>query len=344
VIAGHDADRLAVEYAERLITRIVKPFDIGRHRVIVGASAGVALCDPNDNSPDDALKRADMALYRAKADGRNAFAVFEPCMLTVIEARQRLELDLWRAVDRNQFEVWYQPQIGLRDGDLIGAEALLRWRHPERGLISPEEFIPVAEAIGLIEALGRWALETACADAAGWPVPIKLAVNVSSVQFVRSDMVQTVSRALERSTLAPSRLDLEITESLFMQPTESVYSALTRLRAIGVGVALDDFGTGYSSLSYIHKFPIDKIKIDGSFVSGLPMDLDSSAIVRAIAALAKNLDIRLNAEAIETVEQAAFLRRLGVDEGQGYLYGRPQLAADITALMVPPVLPKQMRA
>lgn len=341
VIVSHDAARLAAEYAQRLIARLGEPFDIEQKRIIVGASAGVALADPDDKGPDDALRRADVALYRAKADGRNAFVVFDASMLAEIEARQLLELELGLALDRNQFELWYQPQVDLCDGSLIGVEALVRWRHPERGLISPAAFIKVAEAIGLIEELGEWVLETACIEAAGWPVPVKLAVNVSSVQFGRCDMVGVVERALKLSGLEPFRLELEITESLFMQPSESVHAIFAQLRTIGVDIALDDFGTGFSSLSYIQKFPIDRIKIDQSFVSGLPADLDSSEIVRAVAGLAHNLDIRLIAEGIETTEQESFLRLLGITEGQGYLYGRPQLPADIVRMMLPRVSPSQ---
>lgn len=277
-----------------------------------------------------------MALLFAKSRGKNAFVVFEQSMLAEVEERQNLELDLWRAFDRNQFEVWYQPQVDLRNGDLIGVEALLRWRHPERGLVSPAEFIPIAEAIGLIEPLGKWVLETACMEVANWRSPTKLAVNVSSAQFERGDMVACVSRALEHSALPPSQLDLEITESLFMQPSELIRDTLAQLRAFGVGIALDDFGTGFSSLSYIHKFPIDKIKIDRSFVAGLPTNQDSAAIVQAVSVLAHSLNLCLIAEGIETTEQASFLRLMGVTEGQGYVYGRPQPSADIAKLLTPP--------
>ncbi len=333
VFAESNAGQTAEDYARRLIGEISEPFEINSHRVIVAASAGVAKASPLDAGVDDPLKRADTALYRAKAEGGNSFVIFEPSMLEAIARRHRLELELWQAFEANQFEVWYQPQVNFSNGDLCGVEALVRWRHPERGIVSPAEFIPVAEAIGLMESLGRWVLETACLQAAGWPEHIKLAVNVSSAQFARSNMVATVSDALGRSNLSPSRLDLEITESLFMQPIESVHSALSQIRAFGVGIALDDFGTGYSSLSYIHKFPIDKIKIDQSFVAGLPNDDDSLAIVRAVAALSSNLGIRLNAEGIENIEQANSLRLLGVAEGQGYLYGRPQKPSEIGHLL-----------
>ena len=279
-----------------------------------------------------ALGKADIALYRAKTDGGNNVVIFEQNMLEAIAARQRLELELWQALDRNEFEVWYQPLVDLADDRLVGAEALLRWRHPERGIVSPDEFIPVAEAIGLIEPLGRWVLETACMEATHWPIPIKLAVNVSSQQFIRSDVVDAAMHVLARSGLAASRLDLEITKSLFMEPSQFVQSALARLRMAGIGVVLDDFGTGYSSLSYIHAFPIDKIKIDKSFVSNLPLDRDACAIVRAVATLATDLGVRLNAEGIETRAQADLLELLGVTEGQGYLFGKPLPATEFTQL------------
>ena len=248
------------------------------------------------------------------------------------------------ALERKEFEVWYQPQIDLRSNRTTGVEALLRWRHPERGLISPDEFIPVAEAIGLIDELGRWVLETACAEVVNWPDSIRLAVNVSSAQFLRCDMVEIVSEALVHSALSPSRLDLEITESLFMQPSGSVHTALTRLRSLGVGIALDDFGTGYSSLSYIQKFPITKIKLDKSFVAGLPANAGSASIVRAVAGLARDLQLHLNAEGVENAAQVVFLTALGVDEVQGYLYGRPQPAEEMARAFNPSADVVRLRA
>ena len=343
VIAGQDADQHAAQYASRLVERIGEPFQIGAHRVIVSVSIGIALTG-EISDVGDALSKADIALYRAKTDGGNNVIVFEPDMLEAIAARQRLELELWQALDRNEFEVWYQPLVDLADYSLIGAEALLRWRHPERGLVSPDEFIPVAEAIGLIEPLGRWVLETACMEAAHWPIPIKLSVNVSSQQFIRSDVVDAAMRVLARSGLAASRLDLEITESLFMEPSQFVQSALARLRMSGIGVVLDDFGTGYSSLSYIQAFPVDKIKIDKSFVSNLPLDQDAAAIVRAVATLATDLGVRLNAEGIENRHQADLLALLGVNEGQGYLFGKPQPAAEFMRLIEAQIAPRKLTA
>jgi EAL domain-containing protein (putative c-di-GMP-specific phosphodiesterase class I) len=247
--------------------------------------------------------------------------------------RQRFEDDLGQALDRGEFEVWYQPQIDLRTKLLAGVEALLRWRHPERGMVSPEAFVPVAEAIGLIDRIGEWVLETACAEVVGWPGSIRLAVNVSSAQFAQRDVAEIVARVLARTAMPPARLDLEITESLFMQPGKIVEATLARLRSFGVGIALDDFGTGYSSLGYIQKFPITKIKLDQSFVADLPENSGSAAIVRAVASLAKDLQLHLNAEGVENAAQVAFLSSLGVDEVQGYLFGRPQPASEIVHLL-----------
>ena len=333
IFPGRNAGDDAVEFATRAVAAIAKPFQLAGHQAIISASAGVALADSRDQGADDILMRADVALYRAKANGGSQATVFERKMLASIVQRQRLEFELWQALDRQEFEVWYQPQVDLRSDQVTGMEALLRWRHPERGIVSPTEFIPVAEATGLIDKLGRWVMETACAEAANWPDSIKLAVNVSSAQFARCDMAEVVSLALERSALPSSRLDVEITESLFMQPSKAVKAVLDRFRAMGVGIALDDFGTGYSSLGYIQTFPITKIKLDQSFVAGLPANAGSASIVRAVAGIARDVGLRLNAEGVESEMQSNFLRSLGVDEVQGYLYGRPQPAERVARML-----------
>ena len=330
LFSGSKAGEDAVAFATHMVATSSKPLDADGRQVLVGASAGVALADARDTGPDDILKRADIALYRAKSSGGSGFVVFERTMLHSFNKQQRLEFELGQALERGEFEVWYQPQIELRTDRLIGVEALVRWRHPTRGLVSPDEFIPVAEATGLIDGLGRWVLETACAEAAGWPQPIRLAVNVSSAQFARGEIAEFVSRVLKQTGLPASRLDLEITESLFMQPSASVQSALARLRELGVGIALDDFGTGYSSLSYIQKFPITKIKLDKSFVAELPDNTGSASIVRAVAGLARDLGLRLVAEGVENAAQLALLSAVGVDEVQGFLFGRPQPASELT--------------
>jgi diguanylate cyclase (GGDEF)-like protein/PAS domain S-box-containing protein len=344
IFSGRAASDDAIEFATRAVAAISKPFQLGGHQAIISASAGVALADSRDKGADDILMRADVALYRAKTNGGSQAVVFERRMLASVVQRQRLEFELWQALDRGEFEVWYQPQSDLSTDQITGMEALLRWRHPERGLVSPAEFIPVAEAIGLIDKLGQWVLESACAEAATWPETIKLAVNVSSAQFARSDMAEIVSRALAHSGLPASRLDLEITESLFMQPSKTVHAVLEKLRAIGVGIALDDFGTGYSSLGYIQRFPITKIKLDQSFVAGLPANTGSAAIVRAVAGIARDVGLRLIAEGVESEAQATFLASLGVDEGQGYLYGRPQAPHGLVRLLQPSAEVFRLRA
>ena len=333
LFSGERAGDDALAFATNMVAAARKPFELDGRQVKIGVSAGVALADSRDKGPDDILKRADVALYRVKANGGNGLVVFERTLLRELVERQRFEDDLAQALDRGEFEVWYQPQIELRTNRLTGVEALLRWRHPERGMVSPEAFIPVAETIGFIDKLGEWALETACREVVGWRGSIRLAVNVSSVQFARRDMAEIVSRVLASTAIPPSRLDLEITESLFMQPSKIVEDTLGRLRSLGVGIALDDFGTGYSSLSYIQKFPITKIKLDQSFVADLPENAGSAAIVRAVASLAKDLGLHLNAEGVETAAQVAFLSSLGVDEVQGYLFGRPQPASEIVHLL-----------
>ncbi|HVY20455.1 MAG TPA: EAL domain-containing protein [Bauldia sp.] len=344
VISGPTAGDDAVALAKQAVSLIHGAFQLGPHRVMVTTSAGVALADARDKGPDDILKRADVALYRAKASGGDQIAVFERSMLQALVERQKLEADLWRAIEQKQFEVWYQPQIDLATTRITGVEALLRWNHPARGIVPPGEFIPVAEAIGLIDDLGRWALETATVEVATWPGDVRLSVNVSASQFARCDMAGLVASALENSGLPAHRLDLEITESLFMQPSKAVQAALSAIRALGVSLALDDFGTGYSSLNYIHRLPITKIKLDQSFVAGLPENAGSVAIVRAVAGLARDLDLQLNAEGVETTAQAAFLKSMGVDEVQGYLYGRPQPAHEVAAMVQPLPTPRRRRA
>jgi diguanylate cyclase (GGDEF)-like protein len=344
IISGPTAGDDAVALARQAVAIIRGPFELGPHRVLVTASAGVALADARDKGPDDILKRADIALYRAKADGGDGMAVFERSMLQALVERQKLEADLWRALQQKQFEVWYQPQLDLRTTRITGVEALLRWNHPTRGTVPPGEFIPIAEAIGIIDDLGRWVLDTATAEIAGWPGDVRLSVNVSASQFTRCDMPGLVAMALENSGLPANRLDLEITESLFMQPSKAVQAALSAIRALGVSIALDDFGTGYSSLNYIHRLPITKIKLDQSFVAGLPENAGSVAIVRAVAGLARDLDLQLNAEGVETMAQAAFLKSMGVDEVQGYLYGKPQPAREAAELVRPLPPPRRRRA
>nr|WP_281352094.1 EAL domain-containing protein [Microvirga makkahensis] len=256
-------------------------------------------------------------------------------MDAALQARQKLEVELWDALAGQQFQVFYQPQFDLAGGMLIGVEALMRWRHPERGFVPPGEFIPVAEEIGLMDTLGEWVLHRACEEVARWPGTVKLAVNVSPAQFSRGDMTKIVAAALARSGLSAQRLELEITESLLIRENAPVQAIMSRLKTLGISFALDDFGTGYSSLSYLRKFPIDTIKIDRSFILGVPRDREAVAIVQAVIAMAASLDMGVVAEGLETQEQIDALRQLGCQRGQGYGLGRPQPAEELLGLLPP---------
>jgi diguanylate cyclase (GGDEF)-like protein/PAS domain S-box-containing protein len=333
VYEGASSKEDLADLAARLIAQLSEPYEIGGSRLAVGASIGIVHLDGAAHDVSTAMRNADMALYQAKRAGGAGYRFFDASMNVAVQARQRLEVALRDALARDEFAVAYQPQVDLSTGTLVGVEALLRWEHPERGAVSPAEFVPVAEEIGLMEGLGEWVLQRACADAASWPMPIRLAVNVSPSQFTRGDLVASATRALELSSLPPEHLELEITESLFLQGDTTVKARMEALSRLGVSFALDDFGTGYSSLGYIRTFPIDKIKIDRSFVSGLPHDTEAVAIVQAVVALATGLGLRVNAEGVESEEQRKLLQLLGCNEGQGYGLGRPQSAAEIAAIL-----------
>jgi diguanylate cyclase (GGDEF)-like protein len=333
LMAGPVTAREAGVLAERLIENVGEPYELDDHRLIIGLSVGIAVPQAEDATVSTLMKNADAALYRAKANGGGTFRVFDESIGAAIRERRELEVELWDAFERNEFEVFYQPQVDLADRRIIGVEALLRWRHPERGYVPPTEFVPVAEAVGLIEPLGRWILRQACREVARWPASVKVAVNVSPAQFIKGNLVAIVEEALAQSHLPADRLNLEITESLFLQENRVIAETVGKLRALGVTFSIDDFGTGYSSLSYLRKFPVQKIKIDRSFVSELPGDAESLAIVRAVCTLAQGTDIVVNAEGIETEEQAVALRLIGCGEGQGYLFGKPQPASGILRLV-----------
>jgi diguanylate cyclase (GGDEF)-like protein len=321
--------------ARRIGEAVRAPYDLAGHAVVVDTSIGIAM-SPNDGTePDGLLKAADMALYGAKADGRGTYRFFEAAMDMRMKARRELEIALRRALAAGQFELHYQPLVNVDDKRITGCEALLRWNHPERGMIPPAEFIPVAEEIGLIVPLGEWVLRKACLDAASWPDDIKVAVNLSPIQVTSQNLVPIVISALAAAGLPARRLEVEITESVLMHNTETNTATLHRLRELGVHISMDDFGTGYSSLSYLRKFPFDKIKIDRSFISGLPGDNESIAIVRAVAGLAANLNMTATAEGVETAEQLETIRALGCGEMQGYLFSRPVPLSDIMRLLEP---------
>jgi diguanylate cyclase (GGDEF)-like protein/PAS domain S-box-containing protein len=319
--------------ATTLIDVVSKPYEVHGHEFVVGASIGIALAPHDGEAADVLLRNADMALYRAKAEGRGTAHFFEPEMDRRIQARRVLELDLRKAFANGELELYYQPQINLTTNAVSGFEALLRWRHPERGMVPPMEFIPLAEEIGLIVPLGEWVLRTACAEAVRWPGDFKIAVNLSPAQFRSRGVVKAVLTALAYSRLPAGRLELEITESVLLGETDANLATLHQLREIGVRISMDDFGTGYSSLSYLRCFPFDKIKIDRSFVSELAERPDCLAIIRAVAGLGLSLGIATTAEGIETREQLERVRAEGCTEVQGYLFSAPRPAAELGDFM-----------
>jgi len=321
--------------AQRIVEALGAPYDLGGDQAVVGASVGIAAVTADLCSADMLLRNADLALYRAKANGRGSFSLFESGMDAEMRARRAIELDLREALARREFEVFYQPVFHLQGLCLSGFEALLRWRHPDRGLVSPAEFIPLAEELGLLVPIGAWVLAQACADAATWPDGISVAVNLSPVQFCNPGLVAAVRQALQRSGLPAQRLELEITESALLQDSKAVLAALHELRALGLRTALDDFGTGYSSLSYLRSFPFDKLKIDQSFVRGMTYRPDCRAIVRSVLGLARELGMATTAEGVETEEQLDQLLRDGCAEVQGFLFDRPRPMADIRQWLVP---------
>jgi diguanylate cyclase len=310
-------------FADRLVATFGEAFDVDGEMMVVGASVGIALFPTDGRDAETLLRNADTALYRAKADGRGTYRMFEPAMDARLQARRALEYDLRQALAQQQFEVYYQPQAETRSRRVTGFEALVRWWHPKRGMIAPADFIPLAEESGLIIPLGEWVLRSACAAAAGWPPHIRICVNLSPVQFARGELVNLVEKTLRAHRLAPARLELEITEGVLIKDSEQALETLHELKALGVRIAMDDFGTGYSSLSYLQRFPFDKIKIDQSFIRALEKDTDSAAIVRAVIGLGRSLKMPVIAEGVETPEQLELLRREHCEEIQGYLIGYP---------------------
>ena len=318
--------------SRRIFEVVNQPFVIEGQELHVGVSIGVALRDGTDDNPERLLKNADIALYRAKQAGRGTCRFFEARMDEELQARKALEHDLRQALLKTELEVHYQPIIDLRTEEVTAIEALMRWRHPVRGLISPAEFIPIAEETGLILAMGEWVLRTACAQAHAWP-NVRVAVNLSPIQFRHRELAEMVQDVLMETRLAPNKLELEITESVLINDPNTALETLTKLKNIGVSIAMDDFGTGYSSLAYLNAFPFDKIKIDRSFISNLSEEDKSSAIVRSVISLGTSLEIATTAEGVETREQVSFLRKEGCQQVQGYLFGRPMRADDLTAFL-----------
>ena len=323
----------ATVLAGRLIEAIAAPFKINDHQVVVGASVGISIAPEDTESADQLLKNADLALYRAKSDGRSTYRFFEPAMDALMHARRQLEIDLRDAIGTGAFELYYQPILDVEDGKVVGVESLLRWNHPRRGRIEPAEFIPLAEETGLIVAIGEWVLRTACAQAASLPRPVNVAVNLSALQFSQGDLVQLVLETLASTGLNANRLELEVTESLLLENTDKVLTTLGRLRDVGVRIAMDDFGTAYSSLSSLRSFPFDKIKIDKSFVHGLGSSDHAFAIIEAVAGIGARLDMVTTAEGVETEDQLAWVRALGVTEVQGFHTGAPLPYDDVVRLL-----------
>src|SRR6202049_2799192 len=321
------------DLATRVLDAIRKPYECLGHQVTTDASIGVALAPQHGSDLHQILKNADLAMYAAKSAGRRTYRFFAPEMDAQVTARRILEIELRQAISDGGLEVYYQPCVGLQDNKITGCEALLRWRHPERGMISPAEFIPIAEETGLINQIGEWVLTTACAEATTWPDDIRIAVNVSPVQFKSGTFALKIVAGIAASGLEANRLELEITEAVLIRDDEAALAVLHQLRDIGVRIALDDFGTGYSSLSYLQRFPFDKIKIDRCFVDDIAEPDGSSAIVQAVVNIAADRHMTTTAEGVETEQQRELLRALGCSEMQSYLFSPAKPAAELVHLL-----------
>jgi diguanylate cyclase (GGDEF)-like protein len=325
----------ATSLAEQIIRSLSEPFDIDGHQAVIGASVGIAVGPGDGLRPDKLLRNADLALYRAKGDGRGVFRFFQPAMDLQMQTRRLMEQDLRKALPAGEFELYYQPVVNLASNEVSGFEALIRWNHPQHGLVSPGTFIPLAEEIGFIVPMGEWVIREACATAARWPGDARVAVNISAVQFRNPGLMQVIVGALAASGLDPTRLEIEITETVLLQNKEATLAVLHQLRALGVRIALDDFGTGYSSLTYLQSFPFDKIKIDRSFVKDITENSGSLNIVRAVAALASGMGMTATAEGVETRAQLDSITSEGCTEMQGFLFSKPLPAREIERLFLP---------
>jgi diguanylate cyclase (GGDEF)-like protein len=324
----------ATSLAQHIIKSMSGPFDIDGHQAVIGASVGIAVGPGDGLRPDKLLRNADLALYRAKGDGRGTFRFFEPAMDLQMQTRRIMERDLRKALLSGEFELYYQPVVNLASNEISGFEALIRWNHPEKGLVSPATFIPLAEEIGFIVPIGEWVIRQACATAAQWPGNLHVAVNISAVQFRSPGLMQVIVGALAASGLHPTRLEIEITETVLLQNKEATLDLLHQLRALGIRIAMDDFGTGYSSLTYLQCFPFDKIKIDRSFVKDITESTGSLNIVRAVAALANGMGMTATAEGVETREQLDRITSEGCTEMQGFLFSKPLPAQEIERLFL----------
>jgi diguanylate cyclase (GGDEF)-like protein len=333
VLQSVGVDRDSIDRLARdILGAIAQALNLDGNEIVPSTSIGIAIGPADGRDGGALLRSADLALYRAKEAGRGTYAFFEESLNERAQERRQLESDLRLALERGEFELHYQPLFDLEQNRICSFEALLRWNHPTRGLVSPDEFIPVAEDTGLIVPIGAWVIREACAQAATWPDQLRIAVNVSPVQFHRGALNETILGALATSRLAPERFEVEITESIFLEGSETTLRLLHALRALGVRVALDDFGTGYSSLSYLQSFPFDKLKIDRSFIHNLLTRDGASAIVRAITELAHALNIETTAEGVEETAQLMELRAHGCSSVQGFLFAEPMTAADVERL------------
>ncbi len=332
---GHVDDSKVL--AKKILASLEEPFDLGNKKIFISASIGITIYPMDDRSPNELLRNADIAMYAAKEKGRNTHEYYAAEMVKAIQDRNKMVQDLHRAMEDDEMFLHYQPKVITGSGEIIGVEALLRWKHPEHGMIAPTDFIPIAEKSGLIIPLGEWVLKTACAQNKSWQnagaVPISVAVNLSAVQFRQGDIVDTVARTLKETGLDPKYLELELTESAAMHDASATALILDRLNDLGVILSLDDFGTGYSSLAYLKRFPLSRIKIDRSFVQDIQDDQESAAIVNAVVHLGQSMNMKVTAEGVETKEQADYLSTTGCDEIQGYLYSRPVSADDLFILI-----------
>ncbi len=324
-----DQQTAAVATANRLLAAVAAPYELDGHHLNIGTSIGIALAPTHGTDVEQLVKNADLALYKAKSEGRDAYRFFEDAMGVEARTRRAHQVELRNALANEELELHYQSIVDIKTREMASIEALVRWRHPQRGMISPADFIPLAEETGLINPLGDWVLRKACKDAALWPSPIKVSVNLSAVQFRKACPIDNFREVLSESGLPPERLELEITESVLLQGNVENVETLHKLRLMGISIVLDDFGTGYSSLSYLRMFPFDKIKIDRSFVHELAKSEDCAAIVSAVAGLGRSLRIGTVAEGIETEDQLLLVRAAGCTHAQGYLFGRPCPAAEL---------------
>lgn len=328
----------AAKVAQRIIEAMTKPFTLGKHEVFITTSIGISLYPSDGDTIDALLKNADSAMYHAKNQGRNNYQFYRQALNVDAVEKLSLENNLRRALDKKEFLLYYQPQVEIKTGKIVGVEALIRWQHPDKGIVAPGQFIPMAEANGLIIPIGEWVLRTACMQNKTWQTqglaPIRIAINMSSQQFMRSDLIKTIIKILEESELEPQYLELEITESIIMKNTEDILAILSELRSMGIRFSIDDFGTGYSSLSYLKRFPLNTLKIALPFVKGLPDNQEDVAIAKTIIAIGHNLNLKVIAEGVETEEQLIFLLENHCDEFQGYYFAPPLSVEKVEKLLL----------